>query len=88
MDTSVNIGNLITLRTVHNRVYKGVLAYLDRMTLTVTLVDTVSEDEHFDIIIFRATDILVYEFVQGVKKEQQGVACNKKKHYKKKISVN
>lgn len=86
MDTSVGIGNLITLRTVQNRVYKGVLAYLDRITLTVTLVDAISEDEHFDIIIFRATDILVYEFVQGAKKEQGVVS--KKKHYKKKISVN
>lgn len=86
MDISVGIGNLITLRTVHDRVYKGILAYLDRTTLTVTLIDAVSEDEFFDLIVFRATDILIYEFVQGTKKQPAG--SNKRKHYKRKISVN
>ena len=86
MDNSVGIGNLVTLRTVHDRVYKGILAYLNRTTLTVTLIDTVSEDEFFELIVFRATDILIYEFVQGVKNKQSG--ANKRKHYKRKISVN
>lgn len=82
MDFSVYLGNLVEVWTVFDRSYRGILAYLDSRTLTVTLMDVISENENFDIISIRATDILGYEFIQGVVREPI-----KKKQYKKKISA-
>ena len=83
MDFSVYLGNLVVVWTVFDRSYRGILAYLDSRTLTVTLMDVVSENENFDVISIRATDILGYEFIQGVVVREP----IKKKQYKKKISA-
>ena len=80
MDFSVY---LVVVWTVFDRSYRGILAYLDSRTLTVTLMDVVSENENFDVISIRATDILGYEFIQGVVVREP----IKKKQYKKKISA-
>ena len=82
MDFSVYLGNLVDIWTVFGRKYRGILAYLDARTLTITLMDVVSESENFEVISIRATDILGYEFIQGIVREP-----NKKKPYKKRISA-
>jgi hypothetical protein len=81
MDFSVYLGNLVEIWTASERTYRGILAFLDPRTLTVTLMDACSGGESFDMISIRATDIIGYEFIQSAVREPT------KKQYKKKISA-
>jgi hypothetical protein len=63
MNLSEVVGNTMTVTSSTGRTYTGILRYLNPQTLTITLENSWSKYEYFDIITIKATDILSYQFL-------------------------
>lgn len=82
------LGCMMTMTTLSERTYIGMVAYLDPLAFTVTLVNCWSEEDFFDLIILKATDIVSYDYYYPEFKEPEPVKKYKRpasKRYRAKI---
>ncbi|OMJ90910.1 hypothetical protein SteCoe_6674 [Stentor coeruleus] len=82
------LGCIMTMTTLSERTYVGMVAYLDPLAFTVTLVNCWSEEDFFDMIILKATDIVSYDYYYPEFKEPEQVKKYKRpvnKKYRSKI---
>lgn len=70
MEIANLVGYVMAVYTASGRNYVGTVAFINPQNLTVTLANAWSEQNFFDMIIIKATDIIDYDFLQQTCDEQ------------------
>ena len=64
MELAKLVGCNMMIASISGRTFVGIVAFINPQNLTITLADVWSENDFFDLIIIKATDILYYDFMQ------------------------
>ena len=71
MEIANLVGYVMAVYTASGRNYVGTVAFINPQNLTVNLANAWSEQNFFDMIIIKATDIIDYDFLQQTCEEEK-----------------